>query len=97
MDVPRSGVGTALVAHFIERWERDDTFMALLRAAATNDAAAKRVRGVLGGQVGPVIAALCVAAVHLGTDLVSRPVTVLSVARLRATGAPDGPGGRNPR
>ena len=44
-----------------------------------------------------VVAALCVAAVHLGTDLVSRPVTVLSVARLRATGAPDGPGGRNPR
>ena len=56
--LPRGGVGAALVAHFVERWERDDTFMALLRAAATNEAAAKRVRGVLGGQVAPAIASL---------------------------------------
>jgi AcrR family transcriptional regulator len=56
--VPRATLGAALVSHFIDRWERDDTFMALLRAAATNDAAARRVRAVLGGQVAPVIAAL---------------------------------------
>jgi AcrR family transcriptional regulator len=56
--VPRSCVGAALVEHFISRWEEDDTFMALLRAAATNEAAAKRVRTVLAGQVAPVIAAI---------------------------------------
>jgi AcrR family transcriptional regulator len=56
--VPRSRVGGAFVAHFIERWEEDDTFMALLRAAVTNEAAAKRVRAVLAGQVAPVIAAI---------------------------------------
>lgn len=54
----RDCVGAALVEHFVERWECDDTFMALLRAAATNEAAAQRVRGVLGGQVAPVIACL---------------------------------------
>jgi len=56
--LPRDRVGAALVDHFVERWERDDTFMALLRAAATNAAAATRVRAVLGEQVAPVIAAL---------------------------------------
>lgn len=56
--LPRDCVGAALVEHFVERWERDDTFMALLRAAATNEAAAKRVRGVLSVQVAPVIASL---------------------------------------
>jgi AcrR family transcriptional regulator len=54
----REQVGAALVEHFLDRWEEDDTFMALLRAAATNDAAAKKVRAVLTGQVAPVVAAL---------------------------------------
>ena len=56
--LPRSRVGAALVGHFVDRWEVDDTFMALLRAAATNDAAAKRVRAVLSGQVAPAVTAL---------------------------------------
>ena len=56
--LPRSRVGAALVEHFVQRWEEDDTFMALLRAAVTNDAAAKRVRTVLAGQVAPVVAAI---------------------------------------
>jgi AcrR family transcriptional regulator len=56
--VPRNRVGAVLVGHFVDRWEADDTFMALLRAAATHEAAAKRVRGVLGKQVAPLILAL---------------------------------------
>jgi AcrR family transcriptional regulator len=54
--VPRRQIGAALVEHFIDRWEADDTFMALIRTAVTNEAAAKRVRAVLAGQVAPVIA-----------------------------------------
>jgi len=53
--LPRSKVGAAIAEHFIVRWEADDTFMALLRAAATNEAAAKRVRAVLSRQVTPAI------------------------------------------
>jgi AcrR family transcriptional regulator len=56
--LPRNQIGAALVEHFIERWEADDTFMALIRTAVTNEAAAKRVRAVLVAQVAPLIAAL---------------------------------------
>src|SRR5262245_35340822 len=35
-NVPRGEIGAALVRHFLERWEEDDTFTALLRAATTN-------------------------------------------------------------
>lgn len=56
--LPLARVGSTLVEHFIDRWESDDTFMALLRAAITNELAAKRVRAVLAGQVAPAIAKL---------------------------------------
>lgn len=56
--LPRGQIGAALVEHFIDRWEVDDTFMALLRAAVTHEAAALRVRAVLAGQVAAAIAAL---------------------------------------
>lgn len=56
--LPRTRIGAAVVNHFVERWEEDDTFMALVRAAATHEAAAKRVRGVLLAQVTPAIAKL---------------------------------------
>src|SRR5213076_3047528 len=55
---PRSRAGAAFVHHFVERWEADDTFMALLRVAMTNEAAAKQVRTVLASQVLPAVAAL---------------------------------------
>lgn len=56
--LPRARVGSSLVEHFIDRWEADDTFMALLRAAGTNTAAADRVAAVLATQVMPAIAGL---------------------------------------
>jgi AcrR family transcriptional regulator len=56
--LPRSRIGAALVEHFLERWEADDTFLVLLRAAVTKDAAARRVRAVFAGQVAPLIASL---------------------------------------
>ncbi len=56
--LPRTRIGAVFVEHFIERWEEDDTFMALVRAAATHEAAAKRVRAVLSTQVTPALAKL---------------------------------------
>lgn len=53
--LPRDQVGAALVAYFLDRWERDDTFTALLRAAVTHEAAEKQVRAILGEQVAPMI------------------------------------------
>jgi AcrR family transcriptional regulator len=49
--LPRSRLGAGLVAHFLERWEGDDTLKALLRAAVSNKAAAARLRGILDKQL----------------------------------------------
>jgi AcrR family transcriptional regulator len=56
--LPRRSVGRALVRHFLERWENDDTLKALLRAAVTNEAAAARMQAIFAEQLGPAIAAL---------------------------------------
>jgi AcrR family transcriptional regulator len=57
--LPRKQVGAALVEHFLDRWEGDDTLMALLRAGVTNEAAAQRMQGIFGAQVAPLVARLC--------------------------------------
>ncbi len=54
----RKNVGTALVEHFLARWEDDEILKALLRAAATNDSAATRVRAIFADQVLPAVVAL---------------------------------------
>jgi AcrR family transcriptional regulator len=57
-EVPRDQIGAALIEHFLDRWEDDDTLMALLRASVTNQAAADRMRQVFMEQLGPAIAKL---------------------------------------
>jgi AcrR family transcriptional regulator len=57
--VPPGEVGGALARHFLHRWEGDDTLTALLRASATNEAAADRMRDLFGAQLLPVVAAVC--------------------------------------
>jgi len=52
-------IGAMLARHFLHRWEGDDTLTALLRAAATNEAAADRMRDLFGAQLLPVVAAVC--------------------------------------
>ncbi|HYU85057.1 MAG TPA: TetR family transcriptional regulator [Kribbellaceae bacterium] len=56
--VPREDVGAVLVRHFIERWEDDETLMALLRAGVSHEAARERMRAIFGSQLGPVAARL---------------------------------------
>ena len=56
--VPRKAVGAALVDHFLDRWEGDESLMALLRTAVTNEAAAERMRAIFATQLAPVIARL---------------------------------------
>jgi AcrR family transcriptional regulator len=54
-DVPRAEIGAVLVRHILNRWEEDETLMALLRAGATNEAAAERMRSICASQIGPVV------------------------------------------
>ncbi len=49
-------LGAALVDHFINRWERDEVLVVLLRASATNAEAAQRMRTMFASQLMPVIA-----------------------------------------
>jgi AcrR family transcriptional regulator len=57
--VPADQVGTRLARHFLDRWEHDEAMAALLRAGATNEAAAQRMRGILATQLVPVVATVC--------------------------------------
>jgi AcrR family transcriptional regulator len=58
-ELPRGRLGAALVEFFLRRWEGDETLMALLRAAVTNEAAAQRMRHIFASQLAPRIAVLC--------------------------------------
>jgi len=56
--LPRAAVGAALVTHFLDRWEGDDTLMALLRSAVTNASASARMQAIFAAQVAPQVALL---------------------------------------
>lgn len=49
-------MATALVGRFFEVWEEGDTFLVLLRAAATSEVAAERMREVFAEQAAPALA-----------------------------------------
>jgi AcrR family transcriptional regulator len=57
--VPRDQVGARLARHFLDRWEHDETMAALLRAAATYEGAAQRMREMFAQQLVPVVAVAC--------------------------------------
>lgn len=56
---PRKQVGARMVEHFLTVWERGDTMRALLRTAATNEQAARRMRSIAATQAIPAVAAAC--------------------------------------
>ena len=56
--IPRRRIGAALVAHFLDRWEEDETMVALLRAAVTQPAAADRLRDIFAAQLVPALRTL---------------------------------------
>ncbi len=56
-DVAREDVGRRLVAHFVERWERDEALVVLLRAAGTNAVAAQKMADIFSTQLLPVVTA----------------------------------------
>jgi AcrR family transcriptional regulator len=57
-DVDHGHLGSRLVAHFLDRWERDEALVVLLRSSTTNGEAAQRMRKIFSSQLGPVIARL---------------------------------------
>jgi AcrR family transcriptional regulator len=55
-NIDRDRLGAALVEHFMNRWERDEVLIVLLRASATNPEAAQRMRAMFATQLLPVMA-----------------------------------------
>jgi AcrR family transcriptional regulator len=55
-DAAHDELGARLVAHFLDRWERDEALVVLLRSSATNPDAAQRMQAIFGGQLVPVVA-----------------------------------------
>ena len=51
-------IGETLVSHFLELWEGSSGLPVLLRSAASNEAAAERLKQAMAGQVLPAIAAV---------------------------------------
>ena len=54
--VDRDQLGARIVAYFMDRWERDEALVVLMRSATTNPEAAQRMREIFAGQLLPVIA-----------------------------------------
>ncbi|MEU8524309.1 MULTISPECIES: TetR/AcrR family transcriptional regulator [Streptomyces] len=57
--LPARHIGAVLVNHFLDRWERDEVFTALLRVAVTNTGGAERMQAIFKEQVGPIAAGFC--------------------------------------
>jgi AcrR family transcriptional regulator len=54
-EVPPDELGRRIAAHAVDRWDKDETLMALLRAAVTNPSAAERMREIFAAQLGPAV------------------------------------------
>lgn len=54
--VPRDRIGATVAAHFLDRWERDEALVILLRVGVTNEAVAERMRTIFAAQLAPVFA-----------------------------------------
>ncbi|MFY2789290.1 TetR family transcriptional regulator [Rhodococcus sp. MALMAid1271] len=87
LDIPDlSGIAPEDLAHtlmptFFQTWEQDGTFLALLRAAATNAAAAAAMQQVFHTQVAPALSAVAVDRHDERAALVGSQVLGLAFAR----------------
>jgi AcrR family transcriptional regulator len=80
-DLPADEIGTRLARHVLDRWDGDETLMALLRAAVTNPAAAERMREIFAAQLGPAVVAVAPGDVAARAGLVATQVLGLALTR----------------
>lgn len=79
--IPADEVGTRLAGHVLDRWDGDETLMALLRAAVTNPAAAERMREIFAAQLGPAVLAVAPDDAPARAGLVATQVLGLALTR----------------
>jgi AcrR family transcriptional regulator len=80
-DVDPAQLGARLVNHFVDRWERDEALIVLLRSSTTNAEAAQRMQGIFAGQLLPVIAKANPEEPHRRAGLIATQVLGLALCR----------------
>jgi AcrR family transcriptional regulator len=80
-DLDHDEVGARIVAYFMDRWERDEALVVLLRSATTNPEAAQRMRETFAGQLLPVIAKVKPDAPERRAGLIATQVLGLALCR----------------
>jgi AcrR family transcriptional regulator len=80
-DVDTHQRGARLAAYFMDRWERDEALIVLLRSSTTNDDAAQRMREIFAGQLLPVITTLNQDAAERRAGLIATQMIGLAVCR----------------
>jgi AcrR family transcriptional regulator len=79
--VDRDELGARLVAYFMDRWERDDALVVLLRSSTSNPEAAQRMREIFAGQLLPAIAKINPDAPARRAGLVATQVLGMALCR----------------
>jgi len=74
-------VATVLIGHFLDRWEGDETLMALLRAGVTNPAAGERMREIFAAQLRPVVERLTSDESEVRAGLVASQILGIALCR----------------
>ena len=74
-------LGAALVAHFMNRWERDDALIVLLRSSTTNAEAAQRMQQIFAAQLMPEIAKVNAAEPARSAGLIATQMLGLALCR----------------
>ena len=74
-------LGAALVAHFMNRWERDDALIVLLRSSTTNAEAAHRMQQIFAAQLMPEIAKVNAAEPARSAGLIATQMLGLALCR----------------
>jgi AcrR family transcriptional regulator len=80
-DGDRDELGARLVTHFMNRWERDEVLVVLLRSSATNADAAQRMQAMFASQLLPAIAKINPEAPERRAGLVATQMLGLALCR----------------
>jgi AcrR family transcriptional regulator len=79
--VARDQLGARVVDYFMERWERDEALVVLLRSSTSNADAAQRMREIFAGQLLPAIAGINPEQPQLRASLVATQMLGLALCR----------------
>ena len=80
-DVERDRVGARIVDYFMQRWERDEALVVLLRSSTSNAEAANRMQEIFAGQLLPAIAEINPDRPQLRASLVATQMLGLAMCR----------------